>query len=295
MSGEWVIVLERTCTVIAQKGITEESDQESVGGGEEQMKEFLIVLRTVTFVLASTGFFFQRNLPFDYLISVDNTQFFIAYWLFTPMLIWFVVEKIGQENEKDGSPTSHSNIGGFSSATKKKQQRKQALLREREFIREEVAKHKEKNRINPRRQDLIRNVHWVLADPNEKNTHHQGFRSTSHQKPSSQWYFKTKIQRESFEAYMFIEDRQYDELRRNPVSVVADYEKWLKTDEGKRWKQSSKVNSPKPQNSKTEQAKIKTQESQEDKLKKLKDLYNQELISKEVYEKKQLEILGLPY
>ena len=63
------------------------------------MKEFLIVLRTTTFVVALIGFYYQRNLPFDYLISADNTRWFIAYWLFIPMLIWFVVEKIGQENE----------------------------------------------------------------------------------------------------------------------------------------------------------------------------------------------------
>ena len=250
------------------------------------MKGFFLIVRSTVLVVAPIGFFFQRSLPFDYLLSVDNTTWFIAYWLFIPMAIWFAVEKLEQENEKDGSPTSHSNIGGFSSATKKKQERQSAVLREREFIREEVLKHKERNQIDSRRQSRIRDISWKVAGSDEPSKSYTGL------KPSSQWYFKTKIQRKSFEAYMFINDRRYDELRNNPVSVVADYEKWLKTHEGQKWKQSSKVNSPKPQSSKTEQTKIKTQETQEDKLKKLKDLYDQELISKEVYEQKQLEILS---
>ena len=55
--------------------------------------EWLSVLRGVVLVVAPIGFFYQRDLPFTYLVSVDNTTWFIAYWLFLPMAIWYAVEK----------------------------------------------------------------------------------------------------------------------------------------------------------------------------------------------------------
>lgn len=188
------------------------------------MKDFLLIVRSTVLVVAPIGFFFQRSLPFDYLLSVDNTTWFIAYWLFIPMAIWFAVEKFYLEEiqKKREQEEGYVSMGFFrvprSLATakqikddderkvrehkqkkqQKKQGREQAVLREREFIKEAVRKHKKKNK------------------------------------------------------------NQIDSVRQ-------------------------------PKSSKT---KVEIQETTEDKLKKLKDLYDQDLISKEVYDQKQLEALS---
>ena len=84
-------------------------------------------------------------------------------------------------------------------------------------------------------------------------------------------------------------DRDFKELEYKGVSVVVDYQEWLLTAEGKKWKQTSKLEKSNPPIK--EPVKV-NKETKEDKLKKLKDLYDKKLISKEVYEKQQLEILS---
>jgi hypothetical protein len=56
------------------------------------MKENLKIAKNAVLVIAPIGFFYQRHLPTSYLLSVDNTTWFIAYWLFVPMLIWHFVD-----------------------------------------------------------------------------------------------------------------------------------------------------------------------------------------------------------
>ena len=65
----------------------------------------LQLVRNTTLVVTPILFFYDRNLPIEYLFSADN-RFFIFYWLFIPMLIWFMYEKkihISISNRKDGN------------------------------------------------------------------------------------------------------------------------------------------------------------------------------------------------
>ena len=153
--------------------------------------EWLVNIRGVVLVVAPIGFFFQRDLPFAYLVSVDNTTWFIAYWLFLPMAIWYAIEKFEGDSPSSGFSKLTGNIESFKSSSTKKAEREVAAQREREFIKEEVAKSKAND--------------YKLSHQKQKET---------------------------------------------------------------------------------------VKETKEDKLKKLKDLYDKELISKEVYEKQQLEILS---
>jgi len=243
--------------------------------------EWLSVLRGVVLVVAPIGFFYQRDLPFTYLVSVDNTTWFIAYWLFLPMAIWYAIEKFEGDSPSSVSSKLTGNIESFKSSSTKKAEREVAVQKEREFIKEEVAKSKANDsKLSHQKQYAIENVTWEV----EASDKYSGL------KPDSRWYFKTKIDRQSFEAYMFINNREFKELEHgNSVSVVLDYEEWLGTDEGKKWKRTSKLEKSNPPVKETIKV---TEETKEDKLKKLKDLYEKELISKEVYEKQQLEILS---
>ena len=153
--------------------------------------EWLVNIRGVVLVVAPIGFFFQRDLPFAYLVSVDNTTWFIAYWLFLPMAIWYAIEKFEGDSPSSVFSELTGNIESFKSSSTKKAEREVAAQREREFIKEEVAKSKAND--------------YKLSHQKQKET---------------------------------------------------------------------------------------VKETKEDKLKKLKDLYDKELISKEVYEKQQLEILS---
>ena len=155
--------------------------------------EWLKTIRGVVLVVAPIGFFFQRDLLCDgfychtksinninNLLSVDNTTWFIAYWLFVPMAIWFVVEKIVKDQKRILEESSSES-------------------KEREFIKKSIEEIKAENKAKK--------------------------------------------------------------------SVIK--EEKLKKENPKQFK-----------------------ESKEYKLKNLKDFYEKELISKEVYEKRQLEILS---
>ena len=61
---------------------------------------WLKTIRGVVLVVAPIGFVFQRANNIDNLLSVDNTTWFIVYWLFVPMAIWFVLEKIGEGQKR---------------------------------------------------------------------------------------------------------------------------------------------------------------------------------------------------
>lgn len=116
---------------------------------------------------------------------------------------------------------------------------------------------------------------------------------TDGDKPSSDWYKMNHIDERGFKNFMFIKDKYYKELRHNPIPLINQYRKWLSTVEGKfhsKIVREEILEAPKESISVTRvEQKI---ETTEDKLKKLKDLYDKELISKEVYEKQQLEILS---
>jgi len=254
--------------------------------------EWLNILRGAVLVVAPIGFFYQRDLPFTYLVSVDNTTWFFAYWLFIPMVIWYAIEKYGEDSQS-GISSSNNRDEIDERGKKKIQEREYSLQKEREFIKEEVAKSRgydselqnqqiKYSKILPSRQTLIKDITWKV----------QASDLYSELKPDSRWYFKTKIDREAFEAYMFINDRDFKELQYKGVSVVNDYEEWLSSSEGRKWKKPSKFeNSNTPKREPVKETK-ETIETTEDKLKKLKDLYDKKLISKEVYEKQQLEILS---
>ena len=244
--------------------------------------------------------------------SIDN-RFFLLYWgailgiifVYTDDNLVKVSSKLkeGLESLKS-TPNSHEEIDKTNSREeiekqrkKKIQEREYSMQREREFIKEEVAKSRgydselqnqqiKYSKILPSRQTLIKDITWEV----------QASDLYSELKPDSRWYFKTKIDRESFEAFMFINDRDFKELEYKGVSVVVDYQEWLSSSEGRKWKKPSKFensNTPKKEPVKEPVKETKeTIETSEDKLKKLKDLYDKELISKEVYEKQQLEILS---
>ena len=72
----------------------------------------LQLIRNTTLVVTPILFFYDRNLPIEYLFSPDN-RFFLFYWLFVPMLIWFFYEKkihisISNRNDNDSNISSHS-------------------------------------------------------------------------------------------------------------------------------------------------------------------------------------------
>lgn len=112
--------------------------------------EWLNVLRSAVLIVAPIGFLYQRDLPFTYLVSVDNTTWFIAYWLFIPMVIWYAIEKY----EEDSPSSISSNLKGRGrsreqmneSRKKNISEREYAVQREREFIKEEVAKSKARDK-----------------------------------------------------------------------------------------------------------------------------------------------------
>ena len=70
----------------------------------------LQLVRNTTLVVTPILFFYDRNLPIEYLFSADN-RFFLFYWLFIPMLIWFLYEKkihISISNRNDYEPNKNS-------------------------------------------------------------------------------------------------------------------------------------------------------------------------------------------
>jgi hypothetical protein len=74
--------------------------------------EMLQTIRTTTLIVTPILFFYERNLPIEYLFSVDN-RFFLFYWLFVPMLIWFLYEKkihvsVSNRNDNDENLNSYS-------------------------------------------------------------------------------------------------------------------------------------------------------------------------------------------
>ena len=118
--------------------------------------EWLSVLRGVVLVVAPIGFFYQRDLPFTYLVSVDNTTWFIAYWLFIPMVIWYAIEKFEGDSPSSVSSKLTGNIESFKSSSTKKAEREVAAQKEREFIKEEVAKElASKNSLEPKSLDDV--------------------------------------------------------------------------------------------------------------------------------------------
>tara|TARA_B110000003_G_scaffold157519_1_gene157887 strand:+ start:84 stop:617 length:534 start_codon:yes stop_codon:yes gene_type:complete len=70
------------------------------------MKENLKILKNVVLVVAPIGFVYQRHLPTASLLSIDNTPWLIAYWLFVPMLIWHFVDSEKSSGTWSGSPSS---------------------------------------------------------------------------------------------------------------------------------------------------------------------------------------------
>ena len=79
------------------------------------MKENLKIAKNAVLVIAPIGFFFQRHLPTSYLLSVDNTTWFVVYWLFVPMLIWHFVDSeasISTPVPKSPSTPPSSSMGG---------------------------------------------------------------------------------------------------------------------------------------------------------------------------------------
>ena len=70
------------------------------------MKENLKIAKNAVLVIAPIGFFYQRHLPTSYLLSVDNTTWFVVYWLFVPMLIWHFVDKENSSSTSSSPPSS---------------------------------------------------------------------------------------------------------------------------------------------------------------------------------------------
>lgn len=82
----------------------------------------LQLIRNTTLVVTPILFFYDRNLPIEYLFSANN-RFFLFYWLFIPMLIWFLYEKkihisISNRNDYEPNKNSHSEEN-FASPKKK--------------------------------------------------------------------------------------------------------------------------------------------------------------------------------
>ena len=70
----------------------------------------LQLIRNTTLVVTPILFFYDRNLPIEYLLSADN-RFFLFYWFFIPMLIWFLYENrihisVSNRSEHDGNKNS---------------------------------------------------------------------------------------------------------------------------------------------------------------------------------------------
>ena len=66
------------------------------------MNKNLKLVRNIVLAVTPILFLYDRHLPFTYLFSPDN-KFFIFYWLFIPMLIWFISDKnksVKKENNK---------------------------------------------------------------------------------------------------------------------------------------------------------------------------------------------------
>ncbi|MDB3951801.1 hypothetical protein N9424_02330 [Gammaproteobacteria bacterium] len=73
----------------------------------------LKLIRNTTLVVTPILFFYDRNLPIEYLFSVDN-RFFLFYWLFIPMLIWFffdnkITVSISGRNKNNSIKKYHSS------------------------------------------------------------------------------------------------------------------------------------------------------------------------------------------
>ena len=73
----------------------------------------LQLIRNTTLVVTPILFFYDRNLPIEYLFSVDN-RFFLFYWLFIPMLIWFffdnkITVSISSRNKNNSIKKYHSS------------------------------------------------------------------------------------------------------------------------------------------------------------------------------------------
>ena len=231
-------------------------------------KEWLNILRGGVLVVAPIGFFFQRDLPFTYLFSVNNTTWFLAYWLFIPMAIWFTIETLEKLEE---------NTVNLKSNSIKREGRELAVQREREFIKKSVASSKADSKEEQRKKNL-RAVTWQDKSTSIGRKPIQSF--VLGDEPSDYWFRVNKINKSNFNVFMSEKKLRYNQMILNPIGIVNRYKKWLSTPVGKL--HSTKKKKP---------VTVK-KETTEDKLKNLKDLYDRELISREVYEKKQLEILS---
>ena len=227
-----------------------------------------------------------------YKFSIDN-NFFLVYWG-AIIGIFFFLSDITNKSEtmhasdekledEDSTVNTSSKLEGNIESTKsnssKKQEREYSLQREKEFVKEEV------------RKTNLRDVTWEDKSLSIGRKPIQSYLLGD--KPSDYWFGINKINKSNFNTFMSMKSKDYRELRLNPIGIVNQYQKWLITFEGKfysRFGKKGDIEPPKKNKSVTKVQQKK--ETTEDKLKKLKDLYDKELISKEVYEKQQLEILS---
>lgn len=163
------------------------------------MEENLKILKNVVLVVAPIGFFYQRHLPTTSLLSLDNTPWFIAYWLFVPMLIWHFVDS--EESSATPAPKSpstprpaSSNMGGtgwtkFDKAPAQK----------------------------------VYHRHDVTWGAMNKPFHEY----ENGDEPSSSWFLRHNIDLIEFKRFLSESNLKYQDLHYHPKLTLKNFDNWI--------------------------------------------------------------------